>query len=239
MAEETQSGETSQASTKEAQTTETTLEDVYKTHNVDQMAQEFQARPRQQETRTEQPRREETQETEVSAPDPTLDPKGYQAYESRKSKDLASLRQALSQVTGQLTQFQRAAVQQVEEADIRKAVESVNEHLGDAKLDPDVVEISLGAEARKDKRFLTIWQNRNSNPRAFQEAMKAFSGKLAKKFAMRADPQIAENQRALREATSTKATTSPEQTQDERLGKLQGAAFTSAMNKIKQGMSPF
>jgi hypothetical protein len=62
---------------------------------------------------------------------------------------------------------------------------------------------------------------------------------LGKTYSLRADPQIAENQRALREATSTKATTAPEPSQDERLAKLQGADFDRAMARIRQGQSPF
>jgi len=238
MAEVTQATSPEQSSSTTAQTqptTEPTLDDVYKTHNVDKMAEEFNARRTEQPT---QPRQAETR-PEIVVPDPTLDPGGYKVYESRKAQELQQVREALTQVSGQLNQFQAAAVRQVEEADIRKAVDTVNEHLGDAKLDPDMVEIALGAEARKDPRFLTIWQNRQKNGQAYQQALKAFSGKLAKKFALRADPQIAENQRALREATSTKATTAPEPTMEDKLGKLQGAEFQRAMNRIKNGQSPF
>lgn len=237
MAEEQQTTSTEQSSSTTAETSQAVdpMEQVYKAHNVDQMAQEFNAkRTEQTQTQTQTQRQEE-----VVVPDPTLDPTGYKTYEARKAHQLEETRQALSRVEGQLTAFQQAAVRQVEEADIRKAVETVNTHLGDAKLDPDMVEIALGAEAKKEPRFLTLWQNRHKNPQALEQALKAFSGKLAKKFAMRADPQIAENQRALREATSTKATTAPEPTQDEKLGKLQGAEFRKAMERIKNGLSPF
>ena len=102
------------------------------------------------------------------------------------------------------------------------------------------MEIALGAEANRDNRFLTIWQNRQKNPQAYDQALKAFSSKLGKKFAMRVDPQIAENQRALKEATSsTKATTAPEQSTDERLSKLVGKDFDRAMARIRQGQNPF
>ena len=96
----------------------------------------------------------------------------------------------------------------------------------------------MGVEAKKDKRFLTIWENRQRNPQAYEAALKAVAGKLGKTYSLRADPQIAENQRALRDATSTKATTAPEQTTDEKLGKLQGADFRRAMDDIKNGRSP-
>ena len=148
-------------------------------------------------------------------------------------QDSQAIRAALTAVAGKLNHFEQAAARQAEEADIKRAVEQVNKHLGDAKLDPDVIEISLGAEARRDPRFLQLWNQRTTNPKAFQEGMKAFSAKLGKKFSMRADPQIAENQRALKEATSTKATGTPDDSMTDRLGKLQGADFDRAMAQLR------
>lgn len=211
------------------------LEDVYKTFKVDEMANEFQAKPTKQEARQEpQPQREET----ISVPDPVLDSAGYKAFMERTFRDSVNTKQALHKLESQLKERERAAFQEREEADIRKAVSKVNGHLGEAKLPDDFVEVALGVEAKKDPRFLTIWSNREKNPQAFDAAVKAFAGKLGKAYALRADPQIAENQRALREATSTKATTAPEQSQDEKLGKLNGAAFQRAMDDIKAGRTP-
>lgn len=222
--------------TAEAPKQESSLEDVYKTFKVDEMANEFQAKPTKQEARQEsQAQREEA----ISVPDPVLDSAGYKAFMERTFRDSVNTKQALHKLESQLKERDRAAFQEREEADIRKAVSKVNGHLGDAKLPDDFVEVALGVEAKKDPRFLTIWSNREKNPQAFDAAVKAFAGKLGKAYALRADPQIAENQRALREATSTKATTAPEQSQDEKLGKLQGADFQRAMSRIKQNQSPF
>lgn len=226
MAEEN----TTQAETPST-TAEPSLEDVYKTYNVEETASSFSAKPEPQQTQQVQPQPQVQQAPVI--PDPTMDPNGYRSFMEGNQRDSMALRQALTHVAGKLNQFEQAAMKQAEEADIKRAVELVNEHLGESKLDPDVVEISLGAEARRDKRFLTLWENRSKNPKAYQEGIKAFSSKLAKKFSMRADPQIAENQRALKEATSTKATSAPEDSATERIGKLTGSAFDRALDQYR------
>lgn len=223
-------------STPEAPQQETTLEDVYKTYNVEETASSFSAKqPEQQPQPQSQPQvhAQPVQDQSIPIPDPTLDPAGYRAWESARYKDQQALRQALHGIAGEIRQERVARAQAQEEADIKRAVDKVNQHLGDSKLDPDVVEISLGAEARRDPRFLALWNNRQKNPKAFEEGVKAFANKLGKKFAMRADPQLAENQRALKEATSTKATAAPEDSERDRIGKLTGAAFDRALDRYR------
>ena len=241
MSEEvaTQPEAPAQVSTEAAPPKEASLDDVYSKYNVEDTAQQFSAQPetkqpqQQQQQQYQQPQVQPVQEGNIPIPDPTLDPAGYKSWETARYRDQQSLRQALHTVAGKLNAYEQAAARQAEEADIKRAVEQVNGHLGESKLDPDVVEISLGAEARRDARFQVLWNNRHKNPKAFQEGIKAFSSKLAKKFSMRADPQIAENQRALKEATSTKATTAPEDSETDRIGKLTGAAFDRALDKYR------
>lgn len=228
--------ETPSPSTTEVKQAEPTLEDVYKTHKVDEMAQEFTAKPQPKQERQEPTPKEEP---EVNVPDPVLDPSGYRNFVARDAKEKAGLKQALNELRTQLTNQQRERLQATEEADIRKAVSEVNGHLGESKLPDDFVEVALGVEAKRDPRFFTLWNNRAKKPEAFAAAVKAFAGKLGKTHALRADPQIAENQRALRDATSTKATTTPEPSTDEKLAKLQGKDFDLAMSRIRQGNSPF
>jgi hypothetical protein len=212
--------------------TESTLDDVYKQYNVEDTAKEFQARPEPQRPQQQQPQQNQAQP--LAIPDPTLDPAGYRNWETQKHQDQVALRTSLQQVAGQLNNMQQAAVRQQEEADIRKAVDAINGQLGDSKLDPDVVEISLGAEARRDPRFLKLWEARHNNPKALQDGLKAFANKLGKKFSMRADPQLAENHRAFKEATSsTKATTAAEGSNTDKIGKLQGAEFQRALNQFR------
>lgn len=214
----------------ETQPAETTLEDVYKTYNVEEAAKSFNPQPQ---TQPQQAQPVQQDAPPVALPDPVMDPTGYKAFESHRIRETAVLRQALNAIAGKQMQFEQAAKRQAEEADIKRAVEQVNSHLGDSKLDPDVVEIALGAEARRDPRFLALWEQRSANPKAFNEGIKAFSSKLGKKFSMRADPQIAENFRALKETTSTKATTAPEESLTDKLGKLSGSDFDRAMSRIR------
>ena len=211
---------------------ETTLDDVYKAYNVEETAQEFSAKPQHQPQQVQQPA-QPVQEGNIPIPDPTLDPAGYKQWETQRYRDQQALRQALQGIAGELNKERAARAQAQEEADIKRAVEQVNQHLGESKLDPDVVEISLGAEARRDPRFLSLWNNRQKNPKAFEAGVKAFAGKLAKKWSMRTDPQLAENQRALKDATSTKATTAPADSETDQIGKLTGAAFDRALDKFR------
>ena len=234
--EATQQTEATPSST-EAAPQETTLDDVYKTYNVEAEAQTFSAKPETQQQPQPQPHiqtpPQPVQDQHIAIPDPTLDPSGYKAWEQARYKDQVALRQALHGIAGEIHKERVARAQAQEEADIKRAVEAVNQHLGDSKLDPDVIEISLGAEARRDPRFLALWNNRAKNPKAFNEGVKAFANKLGKKFSMRVDPQIAENQRALKEATSTKATAAPEDSETDRIGKLTGAAFDRALDRYR------
>lgn len=210
------------------------MESVYTKFNIEDTANSFSANPPQQQQPQQQTQQAQpAQDQNIPIPDPTLDPNGYKMWETQRYRDQMALRQALSHVAGRLQNYEQQAAQKAEEADIKRAVDLVNEQLGDSKLDPDVIEISLGAEARRDKRFMALWNNRTQNPKAFNEGIKAFSQKLGKKFSMRADPQIAENQRALKEATSTKATGTAEESLTDRLGKLQGADFERAMAGIR------
>jgi hypothetical protein len=190
-------------------TTEPTLDDVYKQFNVEEEAQSFSPQPTQQ--TAPQPSAQPT--APPSIPDPVLDGEGFKAWLQQDHSQKQLLQQTLSQVAGKLNQYDMAARLQREEADISKAVESFNSHLGDGKVDPDFAEVALGAKARKDPKFRSVWEKRNQNPTAWNAALKAYAKEFGTKHAMRTDPQIAENVRALKEATtSTKATTDSRQT---------------------------
>ena len=207
------------------------MDAVYTKFNVEDTANSFNPSPQPQPQAQPQP---QPQMQEPSIPDPVLDTQGYKAWAARQQVDGQVLRAALQQVAGRLGQYELAQKKAAEEADIKRAVETVNSSLGESKLDPDMIEIALGAEARKDPRFLALWNNREKNPKAFNEGLKAFSQKIGKKFSVRSDPQIAENVRALKEATSTKATGAPEESATDRLGKLQGQDFQREWARLTQ-----
>lgn len=221
-------------STEEQQTQqeapEPTLDDVYKQFNVEETAESFSPQPQQQVSQPTAP----TAPT-PSIPDPVLDGAGFKQWLTQDHSQKQLLQQTLQQVAGKLSQFEMAARLQREEADISKAVESFNSHLGDGKVDPDFAEVALGAKARKDPKFRSVWEKRNQNPAAWNAALKAYAKEFGTKHAMRTDPQIAENVRALKEATtSTKATTETKQgnTVTEKMAQADGAEFQRMWNQM-------
>lgn len=229
MSEEvvTQEPSTTQAPSTEA-ATEPSLDQVFETYNVDTPATPQQA-PQQSQP---QPKAELP-----SIPDPALDPEGFKRYEASRAAESQVLRQSLEGVIGKLSQMERAELARKEEADIRSAVAFLKEGVPDA--DEEMLEVYLGFKARKEPRLLQVWQNRDKNPKALNAALKAVRNEAASKFALKTDPQLAENQRAMKTAQQAMATASKEPDMNEKLGKLQGASFDRAMDMIRNGMNPF
>lgn len=165
-------------------------------------------------------------QSQMHVPDPVLDPQGHRAWAAQNVQESNLNKQALRQLAGELQNLKQARAVEKEEADIKQAVDAVNQGL-DNKLDPDVVEIALGVKARKDPNFMRLWQARGQKPQALQAALKVIAKELGSKYAMKTDPQITENVRALKEATSGKATSdkSAPNSLHEAMQKAQGAEF--------------
>lgn len=228
MSEETPSVSTEQpASTEAPVTQEPSLDDVYKTYNVEPSQPE---QPKQQE-----PQKQEPQQPHI--PDPALDYEGFKRYEASKLYESQTLRQQLSTVTTRLTQHEARMEMEKQNADIKQAVGLLKEKNPDH--DDEFLEVALGTKARKDPKFQAAWDNRMKNPKAWSAVVSAYSNELAGKYTVKADPQLAENQRAMKTAQQSMATAQKESSQDEKLGKLQGRDFDRAMDRIRSGQSPF
>lgn len=143
-------------------------------------------------------------------PDP-FDP-NFSAYQAQLAQGVSTLHQALSQTRNEFNSLQKQLQSQKVEADIKKAVGVISEN---AKLDPDIAEVALEQKARKDPRFLQVWNNRDKNPKAFEAALKAVGAEFAQRFTVRQDPQLVENQRAVAASRQAMATTSKASAQDE------------------------
>lgn len=219
MEEQQQTQEVQQV---EQTSTEPGLEDVYKEFNVTPT----QAQPKEQ---TQQPRQQE-QRPEVSIPDPALDPDGHRAFMRNNVLEQQQVKGALTAVAQHLQKYERERAEAAEKADIQKAVETVNSNL---KADPDFAEIALAQQVRKDPKFAAIWNGRSQNPAALDKALKALGTELSKKFEFRTDPQLTENQRAMKEATQTKAVGAPQESLTDRLGKLVGREFDAETERIR------
>lgn len=234
MSEEVVSQEpsTQQApSTEPASEPSQTLEQVFESFNVgDQPAhtQQFVPQP------TSAPEQPKVDLPHI--PDAALDPEGFRRYEASRVAESQALRQNLKSVQDAMTALQFAEAKRREDADIGKAVAFLKEAA--PEIEDDFLEVYLGHQARKEPRLLNVWNNRAQNPKAWNSALKAIRNGIAGKFAMKQDPQLAENQRAMKAAQSGMATASKEPSVDEKLAKLSGAAFDRAMDRIRQGMDP-
>ena len=203
-----------------------TLDDVYRKYNVDSVAEDFaRAQPAPQPQVQEQP-----QAQPVIVPDPVTDADAFKQFMASDHQNRLALRQSLQSVSQQISQFNQEKLRVQEEADIKRAVEIVN---ADLKADPEMVEVALGAKARKDPKFLSLYEQRHKKPDAWNAALKAYSSELEGKFAMRPDPQLVENQRAMKTAQQQMATGARQESKSDTLGKLPMNELDRELDKMK------
>jgi hypothetical protein len=231
MAEQEQQVSTEQpASTEAASTTETSsLDKVYEQFNVDAEAQSFQP----QQAQVQQPQ-QTAQPAMPAIPDPVLDPAGFKQWQAAQSgevlRELNGLKQhALRQMIAEKNRSEAEEVKQL--------VSQANEVVGLPKEDADLIEFAYAKKIRDDKKFASVYANRDKNPKTWAAASKAMNESLAKKFSVRADPQLAENQKALKQAQQTSATTKQTSNNplEERLSGKNGADFDREWNKMVRG----
>jgi hypothetical protein len=226
MQEQTQSTSTEQGTSTE-QAPEQTLEQVYKQFNVEETANQFQPQSPQpsQPAAPQQP-----MATEI--PDPILDPQGFKSWSATQAK---TTQEALSKLQQTQQQIYIAEMQRREEADIKSAVAKVKEKVGD--IDDDFVEIALGQKARKDPKFMAIYQNRHKNPSAWNAALGAVASEFKGKYQYRTDPQLTENLRAAKQSQGSLTTkdTGSANPIEERLGSAKTQAEFDRMWREMQG----
>ncbi len=201
-----------------------TLEDVYKEYGIEEQAQEF-----RQQTTQAAPEKQEP----VKVPDPITDTDAFNSYQANIAREQASLRQALQHVAGEISRTQKADLAKRTEADIQDAVAKVNKDLG---LEPEFVEVAIGAKAHKDPKFQSIWNNRHKNPKALDAALTALSGEFKGKYTVKQDPQLVENQRAAKHSQQSMATTK-QSTDDDRWSNMTPNERAAERERIKN--SPY
>ncbi|UOF80952.1 hypothetical protein [Caudoviricetes sp.] len=226
MAEEAQTQEVQTQQVEQTSTAEPTLDDVYNEYQVapsqpqqPQQAQQTQQIPVQQQVRSE-----------PVIPDPALDPEGHKAFMRSQLQASDEMKGILRAVVQHTQNFEAQRARAAEEADIKKAVETVNSKLN---ADPDFAEIAIAQRVRKDAKFKALWENRTKNPEALDKGLKALATELSKKFEFRVDPQLTENQRAMKEATQTKAVGAPPENLVDRLAKATGRDFDAELDRIR------
>lgn len=208
-------------------TTEPTLEDVYKSAETELQTV---ARPEVQ-TATQTATQTAAPATPF-IPDP-YDTKAFKAYLAEQAKGQATMQEALRQVAGLLTEEKQKEAKAALDADLKSAVDTVNEVVGHPK--PKVIEAMLDAKAREDGRFKALWENRSKNPAAWNNALKAVAREFATDLSVKVDPALQASQRARKIAQSQMATTEGPKSEVEEWESLPEPEQQARMNRMLFG----
>ena len=200
------------------------LEDVYTKFNVTEAAQQFDAKPQV----TEPPQRQQP----VSIPDPALDVDGFKNWAQNINAADQEIRQTLHSINERLSKQDQERVRNLEEADLKAAVSALKD--GQDDLDDETVEVYLGVKARKDPKLMNLWNNRAQKPEAWKAALGVLKQDIGKKFAVKSDPQLAENQRAMKVSRDQMATTQKVDP-NEKWSNLKPAEFEQEWSRLVQG----
>jgi hypothetical protein len=180
------------------------LEKVYQDFGIEDTASQFQPQSPQPAAQPQAP-------APVAPKFDPFDP-NFSSHMERVAKAAAEAHSTLQATQGKLTALERQLHQKAVEADIKQAVGLITEKAG---IDPEIAEVALEAKARQDPKFLQIWNNRQKNPKAYNAALQAVASEFQQKYTVRQDPQLAENQRAVKASQQQMATTHKPSQQDE------------------------
>jgi len=201
--------------------------------SLDDLYGEFQpqqTQPAQSNTQQQQAV-EHSQPSYLNIPDPVADVDGFKGYIVGFEKKLAAAQSEVRKAQERLAQKERELAIQAEERDFRGVAEEIAQKAG---VDGDLVEAGLLHKFVKDKGFQQMWQNRNSNPAAFKKAKAILANEMRNRFAMKVDPQLAENQRAAEEASrGVESKKGEEQSLEERLMKAPVGEFDMMIRQLR------
>jgi hypothetical protein len=180
------------------------LEKVYKDFNIEETAKSFQPQTPQA------PAQPVTAQPQAPKFDP-FDP-NFGNNLSEHVKQVSVLNQTVSQAVERVSNLERSLIAKQTEADIKSASQVIAEKAG---IKPKVAEVAMEVKAREDAKFRAIWQNRHNNPKAYNAALEALAQEAAQEYIVKQDPQLAENQRAVKVSQQQMATTTKTTEQDE------------------------
>ncbi len=217
----------SNAPAENVNTPQPSLEDLSKEFSVEEQTRSFTAQPQP----SYQPQYQPYAPPVPQVPDPVLNPDAYAQYVWQQNPLVSQMGKTVQDMTAKLQAFEQSQAQAKLEADINRAVSTVNQKLN---VDPMLAEAALEAEYRRNPTFKHIWDNRDRNPDAFNKALEVVANKLSPLFAVRTDPQLLENQRAATSSQRTMATAPQSNPAMEAL-KMGQADFESWWEATKRG----
>ena len=218
--------EDTQAENAQQEVTEPSLDDVIAEYNV---------QPQVQNTAQQQPA---PQVPQVSNNAPSVDPldqDSFNGYVNQVASGQSVLNEQLQDVKTQLTELQQERARLQVETDINNAVETLNENL---KLNPKLVRVHLEYMAQEKPGFKQLWENRGTNPKAFEKALNAVGREMRDLYAVKQDEGLAETQAAIQksqQSLSGSNSKSGSNSTEEALAAASGADFDRMWNDIAHG----
>lgn len=208
-----------------AETKEESLDEVLKEFSVEDTAKSFVAQPNyHQPVQQEKP-------PELNIPDPSYDPDGFrQTMKSLHTNDW-EVKQTLNRISQHLEGQAKEQQRKVEEADISKAIEKIQESVPVLKGKNTVVKGILGALASEKPAIMKVWENRYQNPNAWDKTLAAITKQVAKEFDFVSDPQLTESVRAAKASRDQMATTTKRGPNDQWDG-LDSVEFEKAWRRL-------
>lgn len=185
-----------------AETKLSPTEQVYKEFGIEDQASQFQP---------------ETPTRQAPAPQAAQPPKfdpfdpNFSANIGNVANGVSSLNNDLQATRREIGTLRQELHHERTEADIKRAVGSIAEKSG---LDPKFAEVAFQLRAKEDPRLLQIWNNRGKNPKALEKAIDAVATEFKQTYTVRQDPQLVENQRAVKASQQQSATTTKETDND-------------------------
>jgi len=167
-------------------------------------------------------------EAAPSTPEPTGDGsnvKDFQAY----AEQLQAMQKQVQSNTEAVRKVTSESEAKALDTEIKAAAEIINENLDQGK--SDMAEIFLEAQYRKNPDLQKVWNNRATNPEALKKAL----GLLQKEFEALndtvVDPDVRENQRALRAAQQTGGTVQ-DTSESDKFNQMSDAQFMREIRTI-------
>lgn len=169
-------------------------------------------------------------------PDPVSDPDGFSAWQVQQLQSQNALQKQVQDAMHTIRSQEEMAQAAANERELSAIVDQVHKQLDGVP--HKIVKYALADRYDTDARFRAIIDGRKANPAALNKALAAVAPEIARDLNVRADPQIAENQRALNEATASMTSRAPDadaRAAQAKMLEMSGGEFDHSWNRILRG----
>lgn len=201
--------------------------------SIEDIAKEFNVGADEQTPPAQSTQPQSTPDTPLPDVPDISDGDAFKQWAANQAQQTAALRKQLESTASELHAERQRVARDADEREIQTLVSKVADKLDGAN--SKFVKYALADKYNEDANFRAIFDARHSKPAALEKAIDAIVPEIRKELGVMADPQLAENQRAMSEAASGKSTPSREPEADQKFRKLDNAAFQTEWRKILSG----